>query len=53
MNIVKIYKEQDEIPTFIIEAEAEINSKQYVSLWTCKEEIYVDEVLVQTIHHTK
>jgi len=53
MNIVKIYKEQDEIPTFIIEAESEINSTQYVSLWTCKEEIYVDETLVQTIHHTK
>ena len=53
MNIVKIYKEEDTIPTFIIESEKEINSSQYVSLWTCKEEIYVDEVLVQTIHHTK
>jgi hypothetical protein len=53
MNIVKIYKEQDEIPTFIIHSKDEINSTQYVNLWTCKEEIYVDEVLVQTIHHTK
>ena len=53
MNIVKIYKEEDTIPTFIIESQDEINSTQYVSLWTCKEEIYVDEVLVQTIHHTK
>jgi hypothetical protein len=53
MNIVKIYKEQDEIPTFIIEAEAEINSTQYVSLWTCKEEIYIDKTLIQTIHHKK
>jgi hypothetical protein len=53
MNIVKIYKEQDEIPTFIIKGTQVIDSSKYVSLWTCKEEIYVDEVLVQTIHHTK
>lgn len=53
MNIVKIYKGEDEIPTFIIESATEINTTQYVNLWTCKEEIYVDETLVQTIHHTK
>jgi len=53
MNIVKIYKDQDDIPTFIIESDIEINSIQYVNLWTCKEEIYIDETLVQTIQHTK
>jgi len=52
-NTVKIYKEEEEIPTFIIESDTVIDSMQYVSLWTCKEEIYVDETLVQTIHHTK
>ena len=53
MNIVKIYKEEDELPTFIIESTTQIDSSQYVNLWTCKEEIYIDEVLIQTIHHTK
>jgi len=53
MNIVKIYKGDDEIPTFIIESQDTINSTQYVSLWDCKEEIYEDDVLIYTIHHTK
>ena len=53
MNIVKIYKEEDELPTFIIESTTQIDSSQYVNLWTCKEEIYIDEVLTQIIHHTK
>lgn len=53
MNIVKIYKEEDELPTFVIESITQIDSSQYVNLWTCKEEIYIDEVLTQTIHHTK
>jgi len=52
MNIVKIYKGQDEIPTFIIESDIEINSTQYASLWDCKEEIYIDETLIDTIYHT-
>jgi hypothetical protein len=53
MNIVKIYKGEDEIPTFIIESQTEIDSTQYVNLWDCKEEIYIDENLIDTINHTK
>lgn len=52
MNIVKIYKGEDTIPTFIIESEDAINSSEYVILWDCKEEIYLDEELIDTIHHT-
>ena len=52
MNIVKIYKGEDTIPTFIIESEDIINSGEYVILWDCKEEIYLDEELIETIYHT-
>lgn len=52
MNIVKIYKGEDTIPTFIIEGVDIIDSSQYVSLWDCKEEIYIDEELIDTIYHT-
>lgn len=52
MNIVKIYKGEDEIPTFIIESDTQINSAQYVNIWNCKEEIYIDEDLIDTIYHT-
>ncbi len=53
MNIVKIYKGEDTIPTFIIESEDIIDSIQYVILWDCKEEIYLNENLIDTIYHTK
>lgn len=53
MNVVKIYKGQEQTPTFIIESETVINSTQYVNLWTCKEEIYIDNELIDTIHHIK
>ena len=52
MNIVKIYKEEDTIPTFIIESENVIDTTQYVILWNCKEEIYIDEELIDTKYHT-
>lgn len=52
MNIVKIYKGEDEIPTIIIESETTIDSSKWI-FTTCKEEIYINETLVQTIHHTK
>lgn len=52
MNIVKIYKEKDTIPTFIIESENVIDSSQYVILWDCKEEIYIGEELIDTKYHT-
>ena len=52
MNIVKIYKGEDTIPTFIIESEDIINSSEYVILWDCKEEIYIDEELIETKYHT-
>ena len=52
MNIVKIYKGEDEIPTFIIESIEVIDSSQYVILCDCKEEIYLDENLIDTIYHT-
>lgn len=52
MNIVKIYKGEDEIPTFIIESDNEINATKWTSLWTCKEEIYIDETLIETKYHT-
>jgi hypothetical protein len=52
MNIVKIYKEQETNPTFIIESEDIINSTAYTNLWNCKEEIYIDKELIETIIHT-
>jgi hypothetical protein len=51
MNIVKIYKGEDEIPTFIIEAEDVIDATKYVTFWNCKEEVYVDEKLIETKYH--
>ena len=52
MNIVKIYKAEDTIPTFIIEGENVIDTTQHVILWDCKEEIYIDEELIDTKYHT-
>jgi len=52
MNIVKIYKGENIEPTFVIESQNLINSSQYVILWDCKEEIYLDEELIDTIYHT-
>jgi hypothetical protein len=52
MNIVKIYKGEDQTPTFIIESKTEIDSSQYINLWSCKEEIYINEELIDTIYHT-
>ena len=52
MNIVKIYKGEDTIPTFIIESTEVIDSTSYTNLWDCKEEIYLDEELIDTIYHT-
>jgi hypothetical protein len=48
MNTVKIYKGEDEILTITIESETTIDSSQYVVLWDCKEEIYIDEELIET-----
>lgn len=53
MNIVKIYRENDTIPTFTIESENVIDSSQYVILWDCKEEIYINEKLIETKYHKK
>lgn len=52
MNTVKIYKGKDTIQTFTIESENVIDSSQYVILWDCKEEIYIDEELIETKYHT-
>jgi hypothetical protein len=52
MNIVKIYRENDTIPTFTIKSENVIDSSQYVILWDCKEEIYINEELIDTKYHT-
>jgi hypothetical protein len=52
MNIVKIYKGEEDIPTFIIESQNIIDSSAYTNLWDCKEEIYLDEELIDTIYHT-
>ena len=51
MNIVLIYKDEDEIPTITIESETTIDSSSYL-FETCKEEIYIDEQLIDTIYHT-
>jgi hypothetical protein len=53
MNIVKIYKEKDGTPTFTIEAEDIIDSLIYTKLWDCKEEIYIDEELIDVIYYKK
>ena len=52
MNIVKIYKGENETPTFVIESVEIIDSTAYTNLWDCKEEIYIDEELIDTIYHT-
>ena len=52
MNIVKIYKGEDTEPTFVIESQDIIDSSKCVILWDCKEEIYIDEELIETIIHT-
>lgn len=54
MNIVKIYKGEDTIPTFIIgPTDFIIDSASYVDwIGNCKEEIYLDEELIDTIYHT-
>ena len=51
MNIVKIYKGEDETPTFIIEAENVIDTTKYIKLWSCKEEVYINETLIETKYH--
>lgn len=52
MNIVKIYKGENETPTFVIESAEVIDSTAYTNLWDCKEEIYINEELIETIIHT-
>ena len=52
MNIVKIYKMEEDIPTYEIGSEEPINSEYYTSKFSCKEEIYLDENLIDTIYHT-
>jgi hypothetical protein len=52
MNIVKIYKGENEIPTFVIESSNVIDTTKYVCLWGCKEEIYINDKLINTIYHT-
>ena len=51
MNIVKIYKEEDTIPTITIESETTIDSSKWL-FDICKEEIYIGEELIDTIYHT-
>jgi len=51
MNTVKIYKGDDTIETFTIKSENTIDSNEYVILWDCKEEIYIDEELIETKYH--
>lgn len=54
MNIVKIYiTDNDLVKCFTIESENVIDSSQYVILWDCKEEIYIDEKLIDTKNHKK
>ena len=52
MNTIKIYKGDDTIPTFTIKSENTIDSNEYVNLWDCKEEIYIDQELIETKYHT-
>ena len=51
MNIVKIYKGEDTEPTFVIESDTLIDSSVYL-FDICREEIYLDEELIETIYHT-
>jgi hypothetical protein len=51
MNIVKIYKEEDTIPTITIKSETAIDSSRWL-FDICKEEIYLDEELIETKYHT-
>jgi len=51
MNIVKIYKGEDEIPTITIESETTIDSSKWL-FDICKEEIYLYEELIETKYHT-
>lgn len=54
MNIIKIYKEQDEFPTYVIESVEVFDPIIYIELFdSCKEEIYIDEELIETKYHTK
>jgi len=48
---IKIYKEEEESPTFTIESDTVIDSNIYL-FDICKEEVYVDEELIETIFHT-
>lgn len=52
MNIVKIYKGEDTIPTYEIGSVDTIDSSKYTSQFDCKEEIYIDDELIDTIYHT-
>jgi hypothetical protein len=51
-HVIKIYKEEEAYPTFTIESDTEIDSSIYLNEWDCKEEIYLDEELIDTIYHT-
>lgn len=51
MNIVKIYKGEDTIPTITIGSVDAIDSSKWL-FDICKEEIYIDEELIETIYHT-
>jgi hypothetical protein len=53
MNIVKIYIEDEMIESFTIESEKPIDSSKYVKMWNCKEEIYIDDQLIDTKYHSK
>lgn len=48
---IKIYKEEEDYPTFTIESDTVIDSSIYL-FDICKEEIYLDEELIDTIYHT-
>jgi hypothetical protein len=51
MNIVKIYKGEEDIPTITIGSIDAIDSSKWL-FNICKEEIYIDEELIDTIYHT-
>lgn len=51
MNKVKIYKENDTIPTITIESETIIDSSKWL-FDICKEEIYINDKLIDTKNHT-
>jgi len=49
---IKIFKDDDdEIPKYILGSDTEIDSSIYVNEFNCREEIYVDENLIETIIH--